>query len=74
MTIEAKYLDVKGAAAYLGVSVRFIRRLVAERRIAFHKAGTHVRFAIDDLDAFMRAGRVEPISRSTVLRSLMVVG
>lgn len=61
MKIETKYLDVEGAAAYLGVKVRFIRRLVAERRIAFHKVGIYVRFAVDDLDAFANAGRVEPI-------------
>jgi excisionase family DNA binding protein len=61
MSIETKYVDVHGAATYLGVKVRFIRRLVSERRIAFHKAGAHVRFAVDDLEAFMQAGRVEPI-------------
>lgn len=61
MTTETKYLDVHGAAAYLGVKVRFIRRLVAERRIAFHKVGTHVRFAVHDLDAFVQDGRVEPV-------------
>lgn len=70
MRVETRYLDVQGAATYLGVKVRFIRRLVAERRIAFHKAGTHVRLSIDDLDAFMQAGRVEPITRSSVLRDL----
>lgn len=67
---ETKYVDVHAAAAYLGVKVRFIRRLVAERRIAFHKAGAHVRLSIDDLEAFMQAGRVEPITRSSVLRDL----
>lgn len=70
MTIESRYLDVHQAAQYIGVKVRFIRRLVAERRIAFHKAGAHVRVAVADLDAFMQAGRVEPITRSSVLRDL----
>jgi excisionase family DNA binding protein len=68
--MEAKYLNVQQAAEYLNTSVRFIRRLVAERRIAFHKAGTHVRLAVTDLDAFMQAGRVEPITRGSVLRDL----
>ncbi|PRX47561.1 excisionase family DNA binding protein [Prauserella shujinwangii] len=68
--MEAKYLNVQQAAEYLNTSVRFIRRLVAERRIAFHKAGSHVRLAVADLDAFMQAGRVEPITRSSVLRDL----
>jgi excisionase family DNA binding protein len=66
MRVEARYLAVPDAADYLGVSVRFIRRLVAERRIAFHKAGARVLFAIADLDEFMFAGRVEPITRSSV--------
>jgi excisionase family DNA binding protein len=40
-----KYLTVVEAAEYLNTSVRFVRRLIAERRIAFHKVGAHVRFA-----------------------------
>jgi excisionase family DNA binding protein len=39
--------------------VRFVRRLIAERRIAYVKLGRHVRIATADLDAFIRAGRVE---------------
>lgn len=50
--------------------MRFVRRLIAERRIAFHKAGTHVRIAVEDLETFMQAGRVEPITRASVLRDL----
>lgn len=56
---ENRLLDVTGAAAYLGVSQRFMRRLVAERRIAFVKLGRHVRFDVADLDGFIDAGRVE---------------
>lgn len=61
MTTQPKYLNVHEAADYLNVSVRFIRRLIAERRIAFHKVGAHVRLAVDDLDVFVQAGRVEPV-------------
>jgi excisionase family DNA binding protein len=68
--VEARYITVPDAAEYLGVSVRFVRRLVAERRIAFHKAGARVLFAVADLDAFMLAGRVEPITHASVLRDL----
>jgi excisionase family DNA binding protein len=68
--METKYLTVDEAAAYLNTGVRFVRRLIAERRIAFHKAGVHVRLALVDLDAFMLAGRVEPITRASVLRDL----
>ena len=65
-----QYLTVGEAAAYLNTSERFVRRLIAERRIAFHKVGVHVRIALVDLEAFVQAGRVEPITISTVLRDL----
>jgi excisionase family DNA binding protein len=47
------------AADRLGTSLRFVRRLVLERRIPFIKVGRHVRIATSDLDAFIAAGRVE---------------
>ncbi|WP_280395351.1 excisionase family DNA-binding protein [Nocardia brasiliensis] len=62
MDIGSGYVDVPGAAAYLGTGERFVRRLVAERRIVFYKVGTHVRFKITDLEAYVQAGRVEPIA------------
>ena len=65
-----KYLTVVEAAEYLNTSVRFVRRLIAERRIAFHKVGSHVRFAVADLESFVQAGRVEPITLGSVLRDL----
>lgn len=68
--MTTKYLTVAEAAAYLNTSVRFVRRLIAERRIAFHKVGAHVRIAAVDLDAFVNAGRVEAITTSSVLRDL----
>ncbi|MGW0248958.1 helix-turn-helix domain-containing protein [Nocardia goodfellowii] len=58
----AKYLNVPQAARYLGTTERFMRRLVAERRIVFYKVGRHVRFSPSDLEAFAQAGRVDPIS------------
>jgi excisionase family DNA binding protein len=42
------------------VPVRFIRRLIAERRIRFYKIGRYVRIDGRDLDAFVEAGRVDP--------------
>lgn len=60
------YLTAAESAAYLNTSVRFVRRLVAERRIAFHKVGTHVRLAVSDLDGFLQAGRVEPITTANI--------
>ena len=38
-------------AERLGTSVRFVRRLVFQRRIAYVKLGRHVRIAARDLDA-----------------------
>jgi excisionase family DNA binding protein len=54
-----RLLDVNGAAAHLGVSPRFIRRLVAERRIAFIKLGRHLRFDLAELERFINDGRVD---------------
>ena len=54
-----KLLSVEEAAERLGTSVRFVRRLILERRIAYTKLGRHVRIAASDLDAFITAGRVE---------------
>ncbi len=53
-------LSVEEAAQKLGTSPRFVRRLIAERRIAFTKLGRHVRLDTADIDAFVAAGRVEP--------------
>jgi excisionase family DNA binding protein len=52
-------LSIEQAAERLGTSKRFVRRLIAERRIAYTKLGRHVRIDPDDLDAFITAGRVE---------------
>jgi excisionase family DNA binding protein len=57
-----RLLTVEEAAERLGTSTRFIRRLIAERRIAYTKLGRHVRIAALDLDAFVASGRVEPRS------------
>lgn len=57
----ADLLDVEQAARRLGTKERFVRRLVAERRIRFYKVGKFVRFHPDDLTAYIRAGRVDPV-------------
>jgi excisionase family DNA binding protein len=58
-----RLLTMGEAADRLGTSVRFVRRLVFERRIAFVKVGRHVRIASGDLDAFIAAGRVDALGR-----------
>ncbi len=52
-------LTVEQAAERLGTSERFVRRLIAERRIAYVKLGRHVPITAHDLEAFIVAGRVE---------------
>ncbi len=47
-------------ARRLGTTPRFVRRLVAERRIAFHRVGRYIRIAEPDLEAFLAASRVSP--------------
>jgi excisionase family DNA binding protein len=54
-----KLLTVQEAADQLGTSVRFVRRLIAQRRIAYVRVGRHVRIAEADLASFVAAGRVE---------------
>jgi excisionase family DNA binding protein len=66
-------LTIEEAAARLNMSARYVRRLVAERRIAFHRLGRAVRFDPADLAAFVREGRVEPMTAATVWTSLRSV-
>ena len=40
---------------------RLLRRLVAERRVPYHKCGGKVLFDLADLDAYAEAGRVEAV-------------
>ena len=61
---ERRLLDVPAAAAYLAVSPRFMRRLVAERRVSFVKLGRHVRISEADIAAFIESGRVTPMDTS----------
>jgi excisionase family DNA binding protein len=56
----SRLFTVDEAADALNTTPRFIRRLVAERRISFHHVGRHVRIAEPDLEAFVAAGRVAP--------------
>lgn len=53
-------LDVNEVAELLGVTVRFVRRLVAERRIPFYKVGKFIRFRSTDLADWVDACRIEP--------------
>ena len=58
----AVLLTVEAAAERLSTSSRFIRRLIAERRIEYVKVGRHVRISESALANFIDAGRVEPLT------------
>jgi excisionase family DNA binding protein len=55
-------LTPQEAADRLGTSLRFVRRLVFERRIAYRKLGRYIRFHPDDVEEYIAANRVEAAS------------
>ena len=52
-------MGVGDLAERLGTSERFVRRLVTERRVPFHKVGKYVRFDPADIDEWLVERRVE---------------
>lgn len=62
-------LDIDELADRLGVTERFVRRLVEERRIPFLKIGKFVRFDPDDVERWINNQRVRQASDSRVLAS-----
>jgi excisionase family DNA binding protein len=56
-------LTIDEVAAWLGVTVRHIRRLVAERRIPYLKWSRYLRFDPDDIAAWLAESRVPADSR-----------
>lgn len=54
-----RLLNVNEVAERCGVSVRCVRGWIFEKRITYIKLGRYVRVSESDLDAFIRAGRVE---------------
>jgi excisionase family DNA binding protein len=51
-------LDVAALADRLGVTERFVRRLVAERRVPFVKLGKFIRFDPRDIESWLEDARV----------------
>ena len=52
-------LDIPAVAERLGVTERFVRRLVEENRVTYHKVGKFVRFYQQDITDWIAEGRVE---------------
>ncbi|MGZ8722119.1 MAG: helix-turn-helix domain-containing protein [Aeromicrobium sp.] len=56
-------VDIEEIAEHLGVNVRHVRRLVAERRIPYFKWGHLLRFDPDEVRAWLAEAQVEPFFR-----------
>jgi excisionase family DNA binding protein len=54
-----RLLTVAEVAERLNTTPRHVRRLVFERRIAYRKLGSYVRFHPDDVAEYVAAHRVE---------------
>lgn len=52
-------MNVDEAAAALGTTSRFPRRLITERRIRFVRVGRHVRIPTSALEEYVNSGTVE---------------
>lgn len=61
---DGSLVDISWVAERLGVGVRFVRRLVADRRIAYVKLGGHLRFEPSEVERFIDENR-RPAARSS---------
>ncbi|ABP52544.1 excisionase family DNA-binding protein [Salinispora tropica] len=73
LELPAELLTIQEAASRIGMSVRYVRRAVAERQIAFHRIGRSIRIDPADLAAFVHAGRVEPMTTESIWHELRSV-
>lgn len=55
---NSRLVDIGAAAERLGVNVRYVRRLVAERRVPYVKLGHLLRFDPAELDDWIDRSRV----------------
>ena len=56
--MTTKMLSIPEVAHALGVSPRWVRRAVIERRLPYVKVGRLVRFESDDVEAFIASNRI----------------
>lgn len=59
--VAGRYLNINEAAAYLNVTVRFMRRLVADHHVQYYKVGKFLRFERRDLDSYVQGRVVRPV-------------
>ena len=55
-------ITVEQLAEELGVSVRYVRRIVAERRIPYVKVGHLIRFQPDQVNGWIGSNRVDALT------------
>lgn len=60
--VAGRYLNIDEAAAYLNVTVRFMRRLVADHHVQYYKVGKFLRFERGDLDSYVQDRVVRPVA------------
>ena len=73
-TTNTSLLDIEAVAERLGVQVRHVRRLVAERRIPYLKWGHLLRFDPKELDEWIDAARIKADTVSPIACSRAAVG
>lgn len=60
---RGRLLAVDQAAELLGTGERFVRRLIAERRITYVHVGRHVRIPESAIEEYISARTVQPLAR-----------
>ena len=60
---QGRLLAVDQAAELLGTGERFVRRLIAERRITYVHVGRHVRIPEAAIEDYISARTVRPLVR-----------
>jgi len=66
-------LTVEQTADRINMSARYVRRLIAERRIVFYRLGRSVRIDPVDVTALIESGRVERITSASVWTEIRTV-
>lgn len=59
MIVEKRYLNIKNAAEYCGLSERYLFEQRRDKKIRHLKFGKKVMFDVKDLDIFMQSNAVE---------------
>jgi excisionase family DNA binding protein len=69
--LDDELMTSEEVAALLRKTERFVRRLVAERRIAYVKVGRAVRFEPSAVADYINSNRVVPMTRAELRNSYL---